>query len=80
MEILLGNPSVRKLIAEEREADLPAVIKACTKEGMQDFTENLARLVLDGLVDPKEAFKVAPNKEELKMALKGIKTSAAGIL
>jgi len=80
MEILLGNPSVKKLIAEEREADLPAVIKACTKEGMQDFTEDLARLVLEGYVDPKEAFKVAPNKEELKMALKGIKTSSAGIL
>jgi hypothetical protein len=47
---------------------------------MQDLTENLCRLVQEGLIDPKAAYKYAPNAEELKMALKGIRTTAEGIL
>ncbi len=80
VEILLANPSVRKLISEERESDLPSVIRASEKEGMQDFTTSLCYLVQNGFVDPKEAYHYAPNVEELKMALKGIRTTASGIL
>jgi twitching motility protein PilT len=80
MEILLANPTVRKLISEEREADLPSVIRSCQNEGMQDFTYNLCELIKDGSIDPKEAYKVAPNAEELKMAMKGIRSTTSGIL
>ena len=80
LEILLANPSVKKLISEEREADLTSVIRSCEREGMQDITNNLCRLILEGFVDPKEAYKYAPNDEELKMALKGIRTNTSGIL
>jgi len=80
VEILLANPSVRKLISEGRENDLPSVIRASEKEGMQDFTNSLCYLVQNGFVDPKEAYHYAPNVEELKMALKGIRTTASGIL
>jgi Tfp pilus assembly ATPase PilU len=47
---------------------------------MQDFTYNLCELIKDGSIDPKEAYKVAPNTEELKMALKGIRSTTSGIL
>ena len=47
---------------------------------MQDLTYNLCALVNDGFIDAKDAYKYAPNIEELKMALKGIKTTASGIL
>ena len=80
VEILLANPAVKKLISEEREADLPSVIRSCQEEGMQDLTDNLCELVKNGSVDPKDAYKYAPNAEELKMALKGIRTTASGIL
>jgi len=80
VEILLANPGVRKLISEGREADLPSVIRACRGEGMQDLTDNLCELVKNGSIDPKEAYKYAPSVEELKMALKGIRTTAEGIL
>ncbi|MHC4122388.1 MAG: type IV pilus twitching motility protein PilT [Planctomycetota bacterium] len=80
IEILLANPIVRKLISEERESDLPSVIKACQNEGMQDFTESLRRLVADEWVDMKVGLQYAPNVEELKMAMKGIKTSTGGVL
>ncbi len=80
MEVLLANPSVRKLIAEGREADLPSVIRGAQREGMMDLTDSLCRLIQDGWVDPKDAYPAAPNMEELKMALKGIRTTAGGIL
>jgi twitching motility protein PilT len=80
IEILLANPAVRKLISESREADLPSVIRSCQQEGMRDLTDHLCELVKNGSVDPKEAYKYAPSKEELKMALKGIRTSTSGIL
>lgn len=80
IEIMLANPQVRKLIAESRESDLPSVIKACQHEGMIDITENLCNLIKEGYIDPRDAFKYAPNPEELKMALKGIRTTASGIL
>ena len=80
VEVLLANPAVRKLISEEREADLPSVIRSSKQEGMQDLTDNLCELVKNGSIDPKDAYKYAPNKDELKMALKGIRTTAEGIL
>lgn len=80
VEVMIANPMIQKLISEERENDISAVIKSCEREGMQDFTTSLCQLVLDGYIDPKEAYLFAPNVEELKMALKGIKTSTSGIL
>jgi len=80
VEVLLANSTVKKLISEEREGDLPSVIQSCQNEGMQDFTHNLCELVKNGSVDPKDAYHYAPNVEELKMALKGIRTSTSGIL
>ncbi|MHC4755720.1 MAG: type IV pilus twitching motility protein PilT [Planctomycetota bacterium] len=80
MEVLLVNPSVRKLISEEREGELPSVIRSSQNEGMQDLTDNLSDLILQGFVDPKEGYKFAPNEEELKMALKGIRSTTSGIL
>lgn len=80
VEILIANAAARKLIAEKREADLPSVIRSSLQEGMQDITFNLCELVKNGSIDPKDAYRFAPNTEELKMALKGIRTTASGIL
>lgn len=80
VEILLANPSVRKLISDGRENELPNVIRSSQQEGMQDLTDNLCGLVKDGSIDPKDAYRYAPNKDELKMALKGIRTTSSGIL
>jgi twitching motility protein PilT len=80
VEILIVNAAARKLISEGREADLPSVIRSSQHEGMQDITYHLCKLVKDDLIDPKEAFKYAPNIEEFKMALRGITTTTSGIL
>jgi len=80
VEVLIANPSVKKLIAEGREGDLSSVIRSSQEEGMQHITDDLCELVKNGSVDPKDAYKYAPNIEELRMALKGIRTTAEGIL
>jgi twitching motility protein PilT len=80
IEIMINTPIIRKLISEEREADIPAAIRAGQSEGMQDFIDSLHKLVEEEYIDLKVALKYAPNVEELKMALKGIRSSTSGIL
>ncbi|MCK4752316.1 MAG: PilT/PilU family type 4a pilus ATPase [Planctomycetes bacterium] len=80
VEILLANPEVKKLISEGREAELPNIIRSCKEEGMRDITDSLCELIKDGYAEPKDAYKYAPNAEELKMALKGVRADTTGIL
>jgi twitching motility protein PilT len=79
-EIMIVNPMIKKLIAEERDNQLGDVVRACYQEGMVDFTENLRQLVERGDVDRATALEFAPDPEKLKMAFKGIKVAASGIL
>jgi twitching motility protein PilT len=79
-EIMIVNPMIRKLISEERDNQISQAIIIGYLEGMVDFTENLRQLVDRGDVDKSTALEFAPDPEKLKMALKGIKVSATGIL
>jgi twitching motility protein PilT len=79
-EIMIVNPTIRKLIAEGRDHSLSDAIKIGYLEGMIDFTENLRQLVERGDVDRATALEFAPDPEKLKMAFKGIKMSNVGIL
>jgi twitching motility protein PilT len=79
-EIMIVNPTIRKLISEEMDNKIADAIKIGYLEGMVDFTENLRQLVERGDVDKATALEIAPSPEQLKMALKGIKVAAPGIL
>jgi twitching motility protein PilT len=79
-EIMIVNPTIRKLIGEGEDSKLPDAIKIGYLEGMVDFTENLRQLVERGDIDKATALEVAPSPEQLKMALKGIKVATPGIL
>ena len=79
-EIMIVNPTIRDLIIKEEDKNLPDAIRIGFLEGMVDFTENLRQLVERGDIDKQTALEVAPNPEQLKMALKGIKVSQPGIL
>jgi twitching motility protein PilT len=80
VELMTFNPTIRKLILEGHEDKLPDAIRIGAEEGMQDFTMSLKQLIDDELIDRPTAFAVAPNKEALKMVLKGIDVRAPGIL
>jgi twitching motility protein PilT len=79
-EIMIVNPTIRKLISEGQDNKISDAIKIGFLEGMVDFTENLRLLVDRGDVDKATALEIAPSPEQLKMALKGIKVAAPGIL
>ncbi|MBR2585949.1 MAG: PilT/PilU family type 4a pilus ATPase [Thermoguttaceae bacterium] len=80
VEIMMFNPTVRKLILEEQDEKLSDAIRIGAQEGMQDFTMSLKNLVQAKKIDRATAFEVAPNIESLKMALKGIEVKEPGIL
>ena len=80
LEIMVATPIVKRLISEGREGDLPNAIRGGSGEGMQDFTESLRILVEEEWIDLKVALQYAPKREELKMALRGIRATATGII
>jgi twitching motility protein PilT len=80
VEIMTFSPTVRKLILEEEDHKLGDAIRIGAEDGMQDFTQSLKKLVDEGLIDREVAMEVAPNREALKMALKGIDVKQPGIL
>jgi twitching motility protein PilT len=79
-EVMTFNPIVKKLVLEGHDNKLPDAIRIGAEDGMQDFTMSLKQLIDDELIDRPTAFAVAPNKDSLKMALKGIDVKAPGII
>jgi twitching motility protein PilT len=80
VEVLLTNPIVRQLIEEERDGELPDVIRSHERDGMLSFTRSLLNLIETDYIDPRIAYEVAPNVDELKMLMKGISASRSGLL
>ena len=80
VEVMTMNGTMRKLLLEEQDSKLPDAIRLGAPDGMQDFTMSLKGLIDKELIDRPTAFEVAPNKDALKMALKGIDVSQPGIL
>ena len=80
VEIMTFSPTVRKLVLEEEDHRLPGAIRVGAEDGMQDFTQSLKKLVDDELIDREVAMEVAPNREALKMALKGIDVAQGGMI
>jgi len=79
-EVMLFNPTIRKLILDETDEKLPAAMRIGKAEGMQQFNDSLYDFVTREFVSRAEAFEISPNVEELKMMLKGINVKASGIL
>ena len=80
VEIMFASPTVRKLIAEERDDELSKVIRASQNEGMLDLNECLKNLVEEEFIETDVAYAASPNPQELKMRLKGISSGGGSIL
>jgi twitching motility protein PilT len=80
VEIMMFDANVKKAILEENDEKLPDIIRIGKLSGMQDFTMSLKKLVDDEYIDREVAMEVAPNREALKMALKGIEMKDPGII
>jgi len=75
VEVMLSSPVVKKYILEGRENELTSVIRNEKGTGMIDFNDMLADLVVKEIISSKEAQSASPNAEELRMRMRGIKTS-----
>ncbi len=80
IEVMTFTPTVRKLILEEEDHRLGDAIRVGAEDGMQDFTQSLKTLVDEELIDREVAMEVAPNREQLKLALKGIDVAQGGMV
>jgi len=75
VEILLNNPVVREKLEKGKENELGDVMKSNAVDGMLTFTQSLYDLIQNDMIDPRDAYAVAPSAVELKMMLKGINQS-----
>lgn len=72
-EAMLLTPTISRLIREGKIWEIPRFIADGAVFGMQTFTQSLAKLIRDDLISEEEAMNFADNKEELMLALRGIK-------
>ena len=75
-EVLFNTPIVRKLIKENRVAQLDTALQQGKEEGMQTFNDSLFQLVRSSLVTAEMALDMSDNPEELQMMLQGIRLSS----
>ena len=74
-EVMFIDVLIRKYVLEEQDHLIADHIKKSFRDGMQDFTHSLKSLIDQGLIDRHDAMEIAPNREALEMALKGIGVS-----
>ncbi len=72
VEVLIATGLARKLIREAEDNKLDEVIAAGATQGLISFTASFTNLVAEGWITHSTAYEFAPNKDALKMALKGI--------
>ena len=72
VEVMLGTPTVRKLIRENKIEKLQDAIRDGRDEGMQSFNQHMVELVKSLAISEEEALSKAANPEALKMNLQGI--------
>jgi pilus retraction protein PilT len=72
VEIMLGTPTIKKLIRNGKVEKLADAIQEGREEGMQTFNQHLVELVVKSKVAEREALSKATNPEALKMNLQGI--------
>jgi twitching motility protein PilT len=72
-ETMLLTPTISRLVREGKTWEIPQFIEDGTIFGMQSFNQSLVRLVREGKISEEEAVRVADNRDEFMLALRGIK-------
>ncbi|HXE79739.1 MAG TPA: ATPase, T2SS/T4P/T4SS family [Vicinamibacterales bacterium] len=78
-ELLLNSSSVVQLISDGKFSQLPVAMESGRRIGMVPLTDALVAFVQSGVVDVREAWRKAPDRQALLKSLKreGIDTSFA---
>ncbi|MBI2920204.1 MAG: type IV pilus twitching motility protein PilT [Planctomycetes bacterium] len=73
MEIMVGAPQIKELIAEGKTHDIEkAIMKGSQYYRMQTFNQALAKLAMDKVVTEEDAMAASANPADLQLLLKGI--------
>lgn len=80
VEIMIMNSMIRKLVLEEEDEKLADAVRMGAPDKMQDFNMSLKSLIDQELISQDTAMEVSPNKQQLKMVLKGIDVAQGGLL
>jgi twitching motility protein PilT len=79
IELLLGTPTVRRLLTEGRFDELHDAMKRGHESGMITLNQSLVDLCNRGLVDQRDALPHSPNPEEFRLNLSGMYTGIESI-
>ena len=69
-EVVLATSAVGRVLAEGQLSDLPLAIDSGRKHGLVSLTDSLVQLVRGGVVDAREAYRKADDRQTLLLALK----------
>ncbi|MCX5714947.1 MAG: hypothetical protein NT033_09175 [Candidatus Omnitrophica bacterium] len=72
---MLLTPTISRLIREGKIWEIPQYIDDGEVFGMQSFTQSLVKLVKEDKISEEQAGDFADSKDELILALRGIKKS-----
>ena len=71
LEVMIANTAIRNLIREDKIYQIPSVIQAGGKEGMQTLDQDLQRVLHKGLIDRDTAHHIAGNPKLFEVDLSG---------
>ena len=80
VEVLIMNSMIRKLVIEEEDEKLADAVRLGSQDRMQDFNMSLKSLIDQELISQDVAMEASPNRQQLKMVLKGIDVAQGGLL
>jgi twitching motility protein PilT len=74
VEIMIGTPTVKKLILEGKTIEIPPHIESGEHVGMQTFNQSLAQLYQSKMIRYEDALASASSADELRLMISGIST------
>ena len=74
LEIAVGTPLIRQLIAKRQFDEVVDAVKAGSAEGMQTFTRSLVERYAEGVVTAEVGAAAATNPHEFRLAIQGMET------
>lgn len=72
-EVMTLTPTIGRLIREGKIWEITRFLEESELFGMMSFNQSLSKLVREGLITESDAMEYADSKDELILALKGIK-------
>ncbi|MDI6735637.1 MAG: PilT/PilU family type 4a pilus ATPase [bacterium] len=75
VEVMMATPRIKSLILKGEIGKIKDAIEAGTQEGMQTFDQSLHTLYQQELISLEDAMSYADSPNDLKMRIKGLRTS-----